>query len=187
MLMAKKAVKFTQDAIEKLPKNLPVVYIISSETEKHCEIRPHCAPLRTARRKAPKNSSCSRAWDRADAGAWRKESPCAGAPTQGSRRRKIPDARCALRPSSRRRCGSTGSIVPLIFRAIARDPGPSADCLHGDASGPRGRRIAAPRCRRNRMKGVCPRVRQCERSHPATRGSYVQVDTHPDRRFGSVR
>jgi hypothetical protein len=33
MLMAKKTVKFTQDAIEKLPKNLPVVYIISSETE----------------------------------------------------------------------------------------------------------------------------------------------------------
>jgi hypothetical protein len=80
--------------------------------------------------------------------AWRKESPCAGAPTQGSRRRKLPDARCALRPSSRRGCGSTGSIVPLIFRAIARDPGPSAECLHGDASGPRGRRIAAPRCRR---------------------------------------
>jgi hypothetical protein len=33
MLMAKKTVKFTQDAIEKLPKNLPVVYTISSETE----------------------------------------------------------------------------------------------------------------------------------------------------------
>jgi hypothetical protein len=185
--MAKKAVKFTQDAIEKLPKNLPVVYIINSETEKHCEIRPHCAPLRTARRRHRKIPRARAPGTAPMRSAWRKESPCAGAPTQGSRRRKIPDARCALRPSSRRGCGSTGSIVPLIFRAIARNPGPSAEWLHGDASGPRGRRIAAPRCRRNRMKDVGPRVRQCERSHPATRGSYVQVDTHPDRRFGSVR
>ena len=31
--MAKKTVKFTPDAIEKLPKNLPVVYTISSATK----------------------------------------------------------------------------------------------------------------------------------------------------------